>query len=395
MNERTIVEKFRGRGGIIQSGNDVKSEGVSETGRRVRTVKETSEGWTGVSLPEHELRSGTGAAESGSGGKGGESAVLHMETVSRQRELGQESVQLRALNERLECYLQRVAVLEKENSTLRDHIQALKPGPDGGRRKELEAELEALRQELSEGLRETDRAALQRDALLEEVRLVAERCCGEARLRTSAEKELAERRRWLEEEQRGRKGLEGKVRMFQDELGHLEEVQREERNVLLQETARSSLRCPTAPVAAISPPDLRLCLGEVDLKWTEARDLYRDELTRLERVVSEAGLRQEAAREETRLNRHRLQGLRGELEALREKRRQLEERLRQQNRASEQDTQRLQVRRLELGGARERETTTVQLAALEGSLRSPRPEAGCVGGSGRGRVRNGERHPRG
>ncbi|XP_072917492.1 uncharacterized protein [Hemitrygon akajei] len=285
-----------------------------------------------------------------------------METVSRQRELGQESVQLRALNERLECYLQRVAVLEKENSTLRDHIQALKPGPDGGRRKELEAELEALRQELTEGLRETDRAALQRDTLLEEVRLVAERCCGEARLRTSAEKELAERRRWLEEEQRGRKGLEGKVRMFQDELGHLEEVQREERNVLLQETARNSLRCPTAPVAAISPPDLRLCLGEVDLKWTEARDLYRDELTRLERVVSEAGLRQEAAREETRLNRHRLQGLRGELEALREKRRQLEERLRQQNRASEQDTQRLQATVGEL--ERERETLAAKMEQI-------------------------------
>ncbi|XP_072140002.1 uncharacterized protein [Mobula birostris] len=285
-----------------------------------------------------------------------------METVSRQRELGQESVQLRALNERLECYLQRVAVLEKENSTLRDHIQALKPGPDGGRRKELEAELEALRQELAEGLRETDRAALQRDALLEEVRLVAERCCGEARLRTSAEKELAERRRWLEEEQRGRKGLEGKVRMFQDELGHLEEVQREERNVLFQEKARNSLRFPTTPVPALSPPDLRLCLGEVDLKWTEARDLYRDELTRLERVVSEAGLRQEAAREETRLNRHRLQGLRGELETLREKRRQLEERLRQQNRASEQDTQRLQATVGEL--ERERETLAVKMEQI-------------------------------
>ncbi|XP_062925871.1 uncharacterized protein LOC134357970 [Mobula hypostoma] len=317
---------------------------------------------TGVSLPEHELRSGTGAAASGSGGRRGESAVLHMETVSRQRELGQESVQLRALNERLECYLQRVAVLEKENSTLRDHIQALKPGPDGGRRKELEAELEALRQELAEGLRETDRAALQRDALLEEVRLVAERCCGEARLRTSAEKELAERRKWLEEEQRGRKGMEGKVRMFQDELGHLEEVQREERNVLLQEKARNSLRFPTTPVPALSPPDLRLCLGEVDLKWTEARDLYRDELTRLERVVSEAGLRQEAAREETRLNRHRLQGLRGELETLREKRRQLEERLRQQNRASEQDTQRLQATVGEL--ERERETLAVKMEQI-------------------------------
>ncbi|XP_051901731.1 nestin [Pristis pectinata] len=272
-----------------------------------------------------------------------------METVSRQRELGQESAQLRELNERLECYLQRVSVLERENSSLREHIQQLKPGPhDGGKQKELEEALEAVRLELAEGWRETDRAALRRDSLLEELRLVSESCCREARLRASVEGELAERRRWLEEEQRSREGLEGKVRRLQEELGQLEEAQRGERELLLQEIAKGPLRCPAAPLPALSPRDVQLCLGDVDLRWTEARDLYRDELARMERTVSEAGLRQEAVKEETRLNRQRVQGLRGELEVLREKKRQLEGRLRQQSRAREQDTQRLQATMAEL-----------------------------------------------
>uniref|UniRef100_UPI00398E90A7 nestin-like n=1 Tax=Pristiophorus japonicus TaxID=55135 RepID=UPI00398E90A7 len=267
-----------------------------------------------------------------------------MDGLWRQRMLGDESLELRELNERLESYLQRVSLLEQENGVLRGEIQTLaqSPGAAHGKRRELEQGLQCMRAALAEGWGAAGRAALERDRLREEVRLAGQQRAGEERRRARAQGELGEGRRGLEEERRGLEALGRKAQALEGQLRSLAAAHREERERLLRgEGSRPAaspcpLGPPQPPLLALPAGPAELCAQHLGQLCQGSADIYQRELGLAERALAETRGRLDALREERRQSRLRLQALRSELEGLRDRRGLLEERASQQSR-SQQD----------------------------------------------------------
>ncbi|XP_067878598.1 tanabin-like [Heterodontus francisci] len=268
-----------------------------------------------------------------------------MEATLKQRALGGESFELRELNERLEVYLHRVTLLEQENTSLRGEIQALKRIPASGKRRELEEELEQLRDSLEERWREVDQAALERDSLREELRLVQERCAGEASRGDEARRQLAESRRELDEEKRAQVGLGRKALTLEGELKFLEGLHQEEIGNLQEERSRalpSLAQCPV-PSPGLCPQEVDLYSQKLSQIWKGSLEIYQKELVKMEHGLAEARGRQETVKEEKRQSRLKLLSLQKEMEVLRERKGLLEGRASQQNEKQQQDLEEFQA----------------------------------------------------
>eukprot|EP00061_Rhincodon_typus_P004316 g22279.t1 len=264
-----------------------------------------------------------------------------MEALLRQRTVGGESLELRELNERLECYFYRVGALEQENTCLRTELQELSALPPAGGVGDLERELQGLRDSVAETWRLVDRVSLDRHSLLEELRLVQESCTRQRQRRDELVRELGQRRRELEEEKRGQLGLGSKLLMLEGERKRLEEAHQEEVGRLREESARwaPSLGKFLVPTPDLGTGDWELYHQQFQVLYDQSRVVYEQELARLERAVAKDGERERSAREQRKQCQVQLHALETELGSQKQQRADL---LAQVSLQQQKQTERLQ-----------------------------------------------------
>ncbi|GCC43299.1 hypothetical protein chiPu_0027531, partial [Chiloscyllium punctatum] len=246
-----------------------------------------------------------------------------MEAPLRQRAVGGESFELRELNERLECYLQRVGALEQENTRLQSELDSLRRLPPTGGAGGMEGELQCARVSLAEGWGQLDSLALERDSLLDEVGQLQESCARQGRQRDQLVRELTRRRRELEEEERGRLGLVNRLQALERERKVLEGTHQEELGRLREERASWAPSLGTTPAPspqALGSGDWELYREQFRALCEHSREAYRQEVARLERALAQGSERERSARERRKQAQVELRALEKELASRKQQR---------------------------------------------------------------------------
>ncbi|XP_043540373.1 glial fibrillary acidic protein-like, partial [Chiloscyllium plagiosum] len=244
-----------------------------------------------------------------------------MEAPLRQRAVGGESFELRELNERLECYLQRVGALEQENTRLQSELDSLRRLPPAGGAGGMEGELQCARVSLAKIWGQLDGLTLERDSLLDEVGQLQEGCARQGRRRDQLVRELARRRRELEEEERGRLGLVNRLQALERERKVLQGTHQEELGRLREERARWAPSLGTAPTPqALGSGDWELYREQFRALCEHSREAYRQEVARLERALAQGSERERSARERRKQARVELLALEQELASRKQQR---------------------------------------------------------------------------
>ncbi|XP_056141832.1 nestin [Lampris incognitus] len=273
--------------------------------------------------------------------------------------LSEERHQMLNLNRRLETYLGRVKLLEKENEALCGEIQSLSACRQGAAssRKGLENELRQARMEVKAAWGEKDHVEVEVACLMEELRALGLLRQREVAAKTEVKAKLEESRREMEEEQRAQIWLREKVTQLEGEvqlliLSHQEEV--------AHAGATLSWSRSTVTPTTSQMPNL-LQLGQeysrmASRAWQEATRVHQGQVARLEESLSQARACLARVGQEKNESHLKLQTLEKELISARETRDHLDKNLINQRDRNSQEIQQLQeqlegleVEREELG----------------------------------------------
>lgn len=265
--------------------------------------------------------------------------------------LGEEKQQMLNLNRRLETYLNRVKLLEEENSLLAKEIQALRCSNQGAsaRRKGMEDELQQARLMVDAAWRDRVHTELEVGRLSEELQALDQQRQREAQAQVKAKMKLEQSRKELEEERRAQIWLREKVSQLEHEMRHL--IQTHQEDVAHLEATMTHARATVPPTLAqrgIQTPNL-LQLGQeysqsATRAWQEAAEVYQGQLARLEESLNQARGRLTQVGQEKSESLLKLQALQKEIATAQEVRLHLEKAVAQQGHKYSQEIQQLQVR---------------------------------------------------
>ncbi|KAM6910413.1 nestin, partial [Xenentodon cancila] len=208
---------------------------------------------------------------------------------------GEEKQQMLNLNRRLETYLNRVKLLEEENTVLAREIQTMRHKNQGAsvHRKGLEEELLQARLEVDAAWKDRVLTEMEIGKLTEELQTLNLQRHREAQAQVMAKQKLEQSRKELEEEQRAQIWLREKVSQLEHEMrlliqtheedvAHLEAVLTQSRAVMPQRLAQRGSQAP----------DLLKMGQELSQKatraWQEAAEAYQEQLARLEESLDQA-----------------------------------------------------------------------------------------------------------
>lgn len=264
--------------------------------------------------------------------------------------LGEEKHQMLNLNRRLETYLNRVKLLEEENTLLAKEIQALRRSHHGAstRRKGLEEELQQTRLELDAAWRDRVHTELEVGRLTEEFQALDLQRQREAQAHIKAKTMVEQSRKELEGEQRAQIWLREKVSHLEREMRLL--IQTHQEDVAHLEATLTHSRAtmpPTLAQRSNQTPSL-LQLGQeysqrATRAWQEAAEAYQGQLAQLEESLNQARGRLTQVDQEKRESQLRLQALGKEIASAQDVRLHLEKSAAQQRDMHSQEIQQLQV----------------------------------------------------
>lgn len=255
-----------------------------------------------------------------------------------------------SLNRRLETYLNRVKLLEEENSLLAKEIQFLRHNKhtDMTRRKGLEEELQQTRLEVDAAWRDRVHTELEVGRLTGELQALDLQRQKEAQAHLKAKTVLEQSRKELEEEQRAQIWLREKVNQLEHDMRIL--IQTHQDDVAYLEATLTHSRATVPPASAQrgkQTPNL-LQLGHeysqrATRAWQEAAEAYQGQLARLEESLNQARSRLTQVIKEKNESQMRLQALQKELTSAQSIRLHLEKTAAQQRDRHSHEIQQLQV----------------------------------------------------
>ncbi|KAG7233420.1 hypothetical protein INR49_007029 [Caranx melampygus] len=264
--------------------------------------------------------------------------------------LGEEKHQMLNLNRRLETYLNRVKLLEEENTLLTKEIQALTRSRHGAstRRKGLEEELRQTRLELDAAWGDRIHTELEVGRLTEEFQALDLQRQREAQAYIKAKTMVDQSRKELEGEQRAQVWLREKVNHLEHEMRLL--IQTHQEDVAHLEATLTHSRAtmpPTLAQRSNQAPSL-LQLGQeysqrATRAWQEAAEVYQGQLAQLEESLNQARGRLTQVDQEKRESQLRLQALEKEITSAQDVRLHLEKSAAQQRDRHSQEIQQLQA----------------------------------------------------
>ncbi|XP_072316517.1 nestin [Eucyclogobius newberryi] len=260
---------------------------------------------------------------------------------------GGEKEQMLNLNQRLETYLNRVKLLDEENTKLAKEIQMLRRNHHGHeeRRRVLDEELWRAREEVDMVWKEKVYAEVDVAKLTKELQTLDLQLQRETQAQMEANAEADQSRRELEEERRAQIWLREKVSQLEHEVKSLIQTHQEEvanMEAVLMQTKVTPARRP----AAQRGPNL-LELGQeynqrAARAWQEAAEAYQGQLARLEESMNETRQRLVQVNKEKSESVLKLQNLDREMLGLQDLREHLESTVDQRRESHCQDVQMLQ-----------------------------------------------------
>lgn len=254
------------------------------------------------------------------------------------------------LNRRLETYLNRVKLLEEENTLLAKEIQALRRSRHGAstRRKGLEEELQQTRLELDAAWRDRVHTELEVGRLTEEFQGLDLQRQREAQAHIKAKTMVDQSRKELEGEQRAQIWLREKVNHLEHEMRllvqtHQEDVAHFEATLIHSKATMP----PTLAQRSNQAPNL-LHLGQeysqrATRAWQEAAETYQGQLAQLEESLNQARGRLTQVDQEKREIQLKLQALEKEIASAQNVRLHLEKSAAQLRDKHSQEIQQAQV----------------------------------------------------
>ncbi|KAM9440048.1 vimentin like [Clarias gariepinus] len=162
-------------------------------------------------------------------------------SVERKAPRASEKAQVRALNERFGCYIEKVRLLEQKNGALRAELERCR-GTGPARLAELCAhELSELRRHVDRLTNEKARAEVQRDNLLADLKRIRAKLQEEKFQREEAERSTQSFRQDVDNATLAQVDLERKVASLQEEIVFLKKFHEQELKELQTQTQKQQL----------------------------------------------------------------------------------------------------------------------------------------------------------
>ncbi|KAM9310459.1 nestin [Pholidichthys leucotaenia] len=263
--------------------------------------------------------------------------------------VGEEKQQMLDLNRRLETYLNRVKLLEEENTLLAKELQVMRSNHQGASsyKKGLEEELRQARLDVDAVWRDRVLTQWEVGKLTEELQALDLQRQMEAQAKVDAKTKLQQSRKELEEEERAQIWLREKVSQLEYEMKLLVQTHKEDVAHLEATLTQTRATLPhTMPQTCNRTPSIRELGHEFSQRttraWQEAAEAYQGQLIQLEESLNQARSRLAQVNQEKHESHLKLQALEQEIISAQEVRMHLEKTADQQRNKHGLEIQKLQ-----------------------------------------------------